>query len=220
MSNKTEIKKEVSILSTQDKAFIDIEMVDVMAQAHKTGLKRDELVFQVATSTTKLLGKNDSMDRWNAIFADFENRLVNTKGILPSTARNYSKEVVAILKLANPPVLKPKSNKRTAKIEQDKKDALTKKYEHESLENLTARLTSLIGQTDANAVKEFKEVSSVVIKKTNDIKKLEKQSETQAQKDFKSEYQTWFNDLLKNDPELLVAFKTNQVAIRKQYIKE
>ena len=43
-------ENQVEVLSIQDKKFIDVEMVDVMAQAHNAGLKRSELVFQVANA--------------------------------------------------------------------------------------------------------------------------------------------------------------------------
>jgi hypothetical protein len=214
MSNKTKkvVQAVQEVLSVQDKKFIDIEMVDVMSQAHNAGLKRSELVFQVANSTKTLIGKNCTKARWELIFNDFEMRLINTKSILPAREKNYSKEVVAILKADG--IEKPKSTNRTAIAMQNKKadaDAITKKYEHESIENLTAKLTQLIGQTDANAVKEFKEVSSVVIKKTNEKRKLDEQNETQAQKDFKSEYQTWFNGLLKSQEgrQELIALRLN-----------
>jgi hypothetical protein len=215
MSNKTKTATATAteVLSIQDKKFIDIEMVDVMSQAHNAGLKRSELVFQVANSTKKLIGKDCTKTRWELIFSDFENRLVNTKQILPATAKNYSKEVVAILKADG--IEKPKSTNRTAIAMQNKKaqaDNLANKYAHESIENLTARLTQLIGQTDANAVKEFKEVSSVVVKKTNEKRKLDEQNETQAQKDFKSDYTTWFNSLFKTEQgkKELIAMRTNK----------
>jgi len=219
MSKKPVVKKVVSaiqeVLSIQDKKAIDIEMVDVMSQAHNAGLKRSELVFQVAKSTKSILGVDCTKERWEAIFADFENRLVNTKEILPSTARNYSKEVVQILGAELPPVLKPKGTSKTAKHEQAKKekqDDLAKKYEHESLENLTSNLVQLAGLTDKDSVQKFKEVSSVILKKTKEKEQQEKQNETQAQKDFKAEYTTWFQGLLKTDEgkKELIAFRLNK----------
>jgi hypothetical protein len=198
IKSKKVVQAVQEVLSVQDKKFIDIEMVDVMNQAHNAGLKRSELTFQVAENTKKLIGKDCTKARWELIFNDFEMRLINTKSILPATAKNYSKEVVAILKADG--IEKPKSTNRTAIAMQNKKaqaDTLANKYQHESLENLTAKLTQLIGQTDANAVKEFKEVSSVVVKKTKEKADLEKQNESQELKDFKSDYSTWFQGLLK-----------------------
>ena len=219
MSKKPAIKKVVSaiqeVLSIQDKKFIDIEMVDVMSQAHNAGLKRSELVFQVAKSTKSILGVDCTKERWEAIFADFENRLVNTKEILPSTARNYSKEVVSILGAEKPPILKPKGTSKTAKHEQAKKanqDAIAKKYEHESIENMTSNLVQLAGLTDKDSVQKFKEISSVMIKKTKEKEQQEKQNESQELKDFKSEYSTWFNGLLKTQEGRteLVALRLNK----------
>ena len=205
-------ENQVEVLSIQDKKFIDVEMVDVMAQAHNAGLKRSELVFQVANASKSLV-KDCTKVKWELIFADFENRLVNTKEILPSTARNYRVEVVKILKADG--IEKPKGNSKTAKHEQAKKankDAIDKKYEHESLENLTSNLVNLVGLTDKDSVQKFKEVSSVVIKKTKEKAEQEKQNESQELKDFKSEYSTWFNGLLKTQEGRteLVALRLNK----------
>ena len=205
-------ENQVEVLSIQDKKFIDVEMVDVMAQAHNAGLKRSELVFQVANASKSLV-KECTKEKWELVWADFENRLVNTKEILPSTARNYRVEVVKILKADG--IEKPKGNSKTAKHEQAKKankDAIDKKYEHESLENLTSNLVNLVGLTDKDSVQKFKEVSSVVLKKTKEKAEQEKQNETQAQKDFKAEYTTWFQGLLKTDEgkKELIAFRLNK----------
>jgi len=205
-------ENQVEVLSIQDKKFIDVEMVDVMAQAHNAGLKRSELVFQVANASKSLV-KDCTKDKWELVWADFENRLVNTKEILPSTARNYRVEVVKILKADG--IEKPKGNSKTAKHEQAKKankDAIDKKYEHESLENLTSNLVQLAGLTDKDSVQKFKEVSSVVLKKTKEKAEQEKQNESQELKDFKSEYSTWFNGLLKTQEGRteLVALRLNK----------
>jgi len=216
MSKKTTAtatqENQVEVLSIQDKKFIDVEMVDVMAQAHNAGLKRSELVFQVANASKSLV-KDCTKEKWELIWADFENRLVNTKEILPTTARNYRVEVVKILKADG--IEKPKGTSKTAKHEQAKKankDALDKKYEHESLENLTSNLVQLAGLTDKDSVQKFKEVSSVVIKKTKEKAEQEKQNESQELKDFKSEYSTWFNGLLKTQEGRteLVALRLNK----------
>ena len=205
-------ENQVEVLSIQDKKFRDVEMVDVMAQAHNAGLKRSELVFQVANASKSLV-KECTKEKWELVWADFENRLVNTKEILPSTARNYRVEVVKILKADG--IEKPKGNSKTAKHEQAKKankDALDKKYEHESLENLTSNLVNLVGLTDKDSVQKFKEVSSVVIKKTKEKAEQEKQNESQELKDFKSEYSTWFQGLLKTQEGRteLVALRLNK----------
>lgn len=204
--------KQVEVLSVQDKKFIDVEMVDVMAQAHNAGLKRSELVFQVANASKSLV-KDCTKDKWELVWADFENRLVNTKSILPSTARNYRVEVVNILKAEG--IKKPLGNSKTAKHEQGKKakqDEIAKKYEHESIENLTSTIVQLAGLTDKDSVQKFKEVSSVMLKKTKEKEKQEKENETQELKDFKSEYSTWFNGLLKTQEGRteLVALRLNK----------
>lgn len=201
MSKKTTATataKQVEVLSVQDKKFIDVEMVDVMAQAHSAGLKRSELIFQVANSTKKLIGKDCTKERWELIFADFENRLVNTKQIIPTTARNYRVEVVAILKADG--VVKPKGTSKTAKHEQGKKekqDALEKKLEHVSIENLKAELVQLSDKLDKDSKQRFKDIQSIVLKKAKAIQDEQDAKESQELKDFKSQYTDWFNGLLK-----------------------
>lgn len=201
MSKKTTATataKQVEVLSVQDKKFIDIEMVDVMAQAHSAGLKRSELTFQVANSTKKLIGKDCTKERWELIFADFENRLVNTKQIIPTTARNYRVEVVAILKADG--IVKPKGTSKTAKHEQDKKakqDEVEKKLEHVSIENLKAELVQLSDKLDKDSKQRFKDIQSVVLKKAKALQDEQDAKESQELKDFKSQYTDWFNGLLK-----------------------
>lgn len=191
------VQKAVEVLSVQDKKFIDVEMVDVMAQAHNAGLKRSELVFQVANASKSLV-KDCTKDKWELVWADFENRLVNTKSILPSTARNYRVEVVNILKAEG--IKKPLGTSKTAKHEQGKKekqDALEKKLEHVSIENLKAELVQLSDKLDKDSKQRFKDIQSIVLKKAKAIQDEQDAKESQELKDFKSQYTDWFNGLLK-----------------------
>jgi hypothetical protein len=204
--------KQVESLSVQDKKFIDVEMVDVMAQAHNAGLKRSELVFQVANASKSLV-KDCTKDKWELVWADFENRLVNTKSILPTTARNYRVEVVKILKADG--IEKPKGTSKTAKHEQAKKamqDEVEKKYEHVSIENLKSELIQLSDKLDKDSKQKFKEVQSVVLKKAKLLQDEIDDKETQAEKDFKSEYTTWFQGLLKTQEgkQELIALRLNK----------
>lgn len=191
------VQKAVEVLSVQDKKFIDVEMVDVMAQAHNAGLKRSELVFQVANASKSLV-KDCTKDKWELVWSDFENRLVNTKSILPSTARNYRVEVVNILKAEG--IKKPLGTSKTAKHEQGKKekqDALEKKLEHVSIENLKAELVQLSDKLDKDSKQRFKDIQSIVLKKAKAIQDEQDAKESQELKDFKSQYTDWFNGLLK-----------------------
>ena len=217
MSKKTEnaVKavKAVEVLSVQDKKFIDTDIVSLLESVNKAELTKAELIFKASANVEVLLGADYSKDRWELIFADIENRLVNTKSILPSTARNYSIEIKAILKEKG--ITKPKGTSKTQRHEQAKKaqaDELAKKYEHESLDNLATQLTQLIGLTDKNSVEKFKEVSKVVVEKTKAKEKQDKLDESQELKDFKSEYSTWFNGLLKTQEgrQELIALRLNK----------
>jgi len=209
---KTAVSKVVEVLSTKDKSFIDTDIVSFLDNANKAELKKSELIFKASDNVEVLLGKECTKTRWELIFADIENRLVNTKGILPSTARNYGIEIKGILKEKG--ITKPKGTSKTAKHEQSKQlkaDEIAKKYEHESLENLATELTQLIGLTDKNSVEKFKEVSKVVVEKTRAKEKQDKENETQELKDFKEQYTTWFNGLLKTQEgrQELIALRLN-----------
>jgi hypothetical protein len=153
-------------------------------------------VFQVANASKSLV-KDCTKDKWELVWADFENRLVNTKSILPTTARNYRVEVVKILKAEG--IEKPKGTSKTAKHEQAKKatqDEVEKKYEHVSIENLKTELINLSDKTDKNSKQKFKEISSVVYKKAKEIEDEQLAKESDELKDFKDQYTTWFKGLL------------------------
>ena len=167
---KKEVVKSVEVLSVQDKKFIDTDIVSLLESVNKAELTKAELIFKASANVEVLLGADYSKDRWELIFADIENRLVNTKSILPSTARNYSIEIKAILKEKG--ITKPKGTSKTARHEQNKQatqDEIAKKYEHESLENLATKITQLIGQTDKSATEQFKELTQAVKIKTTEI---------------------------------------------------
>ena len=216
MSKKTEnaVKavKAVEVLSVQDKKFIDTDIVSLLESVNKAELTKAELIFKASANVEVLLGADYSKDRWELIFADIENRLVNTKSILPSTARNYSIEIKAILKEKG--IEKPKGTSKTAKHEQAKKanaDELAKKYEHISIENLKSELINLSDKTDKASKQKFKDISSVVYKKALKIEQDEKDKESDELKEFKDQYTTWFKDLLKTQEgrQELIALRLN-----------
>jgi len=207
------VSKAVEVLSTQDKAFIDTDIVSFLENANKAELKKSELIFKASANVELLIGKDCTKARWELIFADIENRLVNTKGILPSTARNYGIEIKGILKEKG--ITKPKGTSKTAKHEQAKKatqDEVEKKYEHISLENLKSELIQLSDKLDKDSKQKFKEVQSVVLKKAKLLQDEIDAKETQAEKDFKSEYTTWFQGLLKTQEgkQELIALRLNK----------
>ena len=196
----------------RSKKFIDTDIVSLLESVNKAELTKAELIFKASANVEVLLGADYSKDRWELIFADIENRLVNTKSILPSTARNYSIEIKAILKEKG--IEKPKGTSKTAKHEQAKKanaDELAKKYEHVSIENLKSELVNLSDKTDKESKQKFKEVSSVVYKKAQELEQDEKAKESDELKEFKDQYTTWFKDLLKTQEgrQELIALRLN-----------
>ena len=210
---KKVVQKVVESLSVQDKKFIDTDIVSLLESVNKAEITKAELIFKASANVELLIGKDCTKARWELIFADIENRLVNTKGILPSTARNYGIEIKAILKEKG--ITKPKGTSKTAKHEQAKKatqDEVEKKYEHISLENLKSELIQLSDKLDKDSKQKFKEVQSVVLKKAKTLQDEIDAKETQAEKDFKSEYTTWFQGLLKTQEgkQELIALRLNK----------
>ena len=210
---KKVVQKVVESLSVQDKKFIDTDIVSLLESVNKAEITKAELIFKASANVELLIGKDCTKARWELIFADIENRLVNTKGILPSTARNYGIEIKGILKEKG--ITKPKGTSKTAKHEQAKKatqDEVEKKYEHISLENLKSELIQLSDKLDKDSKQKFKEVQSVVLKKAKSLQDEIDAKETQAEKDFKSEYTTWFQGLLKTQEgkQELIALRLNK----------
>jgi hypothetical protein len=80
------------------------------------------------------------------------------------------------------------------------------------LKILTSELINLSDKTDKDSKQKFKEVSSVVFKKAKAIQDEQDAKETQEEKDFKSEYTTWFQGLLKTQEgkQELIALRLNK----------
>ena len=85
------------------------------------------------------------------------------------------------------------------------------KYEHVSIENLKSELVNLSDKTDKESKQKFKEVSSVVYKKAQELEQDEKAKESDELKEFKDQYTTWFKDLLKTQEgrQELIALRLN-----------
>ena len=148
--------------------------------------------------------------------------IVNTFKISPNTAKDYLTEIVEILKLRNPAIIKPASKKADAIRKAEKKiqaDAKLAEYEHIAVESLAPELVSLATKTDKESVARFKEISSV-IKSKNDaqVKEIEKQ-EKDDRKAFKESYTKDFKDIYNNEYDFAQYLHANLAKYRADFAK-
>jgi hypothetical protein len=201
-----EVNNAVLVLSVSQLVEVN-KAVDVLALANGAELKKAELIHKGAKIVSALLGEDVSIEVWKSVYAEIENRLVNAKKILPSTAKNYLSEITGILKEQG--LTKPKSQERTALIKSEKAEALEKKYAHASVENLSKTLTALIGKTDKASVNEFKEVSQVIMRKTSKAQSASDKQVKEAQSAFTKRFMDKMKSIVKNDPAYALYLETN-----------
>ena len=204
--NNNEVNNSILVLSAVDLVQVD-KAVECFALANGAELKKGELIHKGSKIVSALLGEDFTIDKWKAIYSEIENRLVNAKKILPSTAKNYLSEMTKILRAQG--IEKPKSQERTALIKSEKAQALEKKYEHVSVENLSKTLSALIGKTDKSSVNEFKEVSQVILRKQTKAQSANDKQTKQAQSDFTKRFMDKMKSIVKNDPAYALYLETN-----------
>jgi hypothetical protein len=201
-----EVNNAVLVLSAVQLVEVD-KAVNLLAQANGAELKKAELIHKGSKIVSALLGEDVSIEVWKSVYAEIENRLVNAKKILPSTAKNYLSEITKILKGQG--IEKPKSQERTALIKSEKAEALEKKYSHASVENLSKTLSALIGKTDKASVQEFKEVSQVILRKTSKAQSASNKQAKEAQSAFTKRFMDKMKSIVKNDPAYALYLETN-----------
>jgi len=204
--NNNEVNNAVIVLSAVQLVEVD-KAVNLLAQANGAELKKAELIHKGSKIVSALLGEDVSIEVWKSVYAEIENRLVNTKKILPSTAKNYLSEITKILKGQG--IEKPKSQERTALIKSAKAQALEKKYEHQSIENLSKSLSQLIGKTDKSSIDQFKEVSQVILKKQTKAQSASTKQDKEAQSAFTKRFMDKMKSIVKNDPAYALYLETN-----------
>tara|TARA_R110000868_G_scaffold40059_2_gene138847 strand:- start:2560 stop:3222 length:663 start_codon:yes stop_codon:yes gene_type:complete len=203
-----EVNQALLVLSAVELVEVN-KAVDCFALANGAELKKAELIHKGSKIVSALLGVDYTIEKWKAIYAEIENRLVNAKKILPSTAKNYLSEMTKILRAGG--LEKPKSQERTALIKSEKAEALEKKYSHASVENLSKTLTALIGKTDKASVNEFKEVSQVIMRKTSKAQSASDKQTKEAQSAFTKRFMDKMKSIVKNDPAYALYLETNLV---------
>ena len=215
--------KAIYVLPLDAQSFINTEIMPELQSLNNAVIKKDE--FLLSTSelvaelfTTAKQEKNFNVQFWNGSFAFIEARAVTLYKIADSTAKNYSKDIVAFLKVRNPAILKPASENKDAKRKANKKaiDAkIVKKYSKVAIETLENDAKELFLKKDEPSVKKFKEITSVIKTRNDTLTQEKKAQESKAQKDFKVKYFKDLKDIFNNEYELAQFIHANIEKSRK-----
>ena len=215
--------KAVYVLPLDAQSFINTEIMPELQGMNNAVIKKDE--FLLSTSelvaelfTTAKQDKNFTVQFWNGTFSFIESRAVTLYKIADSTAKNYSKDIVAFLKLRNPAILKPASENKDAKRKASKKSAdvkIIKKYSKVATETLADNLKDLIVKTDDISTAKVKEITSVIKTRNDTLAQASKAQASKAQKDFKVKYFKDLKDIFNNEYELAQFIHANIEKSRK-----
>jgi hypothetical protein len=227
--NKTVVKavKAVYVLPLEAQAFINLEIMPELQSLNNAVIKKDE--FLLSTSelvaelfTTAKQEKNFNVQFWNGTFSFIEARAVTLYKIADSTAKNYSKDIVAFLKLRTPAILKPASENKDAKRKASKKaiDAkIVKKYSKVAIETLENDAKELFLKKDEPSVKKFKEITSVIKTRTDKIDAEKKEQDSKAKKSFKENYFKDFKSIFNDEYDFAQYLHAKIDAERKAFAK-
>lgn len=216
----------IEVLSFENKQILNTEVIARLVDANKAHKTKDGFIFDAsegfAEFVESLNADEFTKEVWEGAMDYIKAEIVNTFKISPNTAKDYLTEIVEILKLRNPAILKPASKKADAIRKAEKKaetDAKLAEFEHVSVENLTDTLVKLASKTDKDSIAKFKEISSV-IKSKNDaqVKKIEKQ-EKDDRKAFKESYTKDFKDIFTNEYEFAQYLHANLAKYRADFEK-
>ncbi len=219
--------KAIYVLPLDAQSFINTEIMPELQSLNNAVIKKDE--FLLSTSelvaelfTTAKQEKNFNVQFWNGSFAFIESRAITLYKIADSTAKNYSKDIVAFLKLRNPAILKPASENKDAKRKANKKaiDAkIVKKYSKVAIETLENDAKELIFAKDEPSVKKFKEITSVIKTRTDKIDAEKKEQDSKAKKSFKEKYFKDLKSIFNNEYDFALYLHARIDAERKAFTK-
>jgi len=216
----------IEVLSFENKQVLNTEVIARLVDANKAHKTKDGFIFDAsegfAEFVESLNADEFTKEVWEGAMDYIKTEIVNTFKISPNTAKDYLTEIVEILKLRNPAIIKPASKKADAIRKAEKKiqaDAKLAEYEHIAVESLAPELVSLATKTDKESVARFKEISSV-IKSKNDaqVKEIEKQ-EKDDRKAFKESYTKDFKDIFTNEYEFAQYLHANITKYRADFAK-
>jgi hypothetical protein len=216
--------KEVFVLPLDTQAFINTEVLPAIEGMNNAIIKKDEFLFNASELVAEIFENAEVFDVefWNGVFAFIEAQAISKFKIAESTAKNYSKDIVAFLKLRNPAILKPSSTNVDAQRKAQKKtenDALLDEFKNTSVESLASEVAVLAPMTDKDSNAKFKKLSSVLkLKKDAITKEQNEQSKLDISK-FKENYRKDFKDILNDEFEFAQYLHANLENYRKAYNK-
>ncbi len=219
--------KAIYVLPLDAQAFINLEIMPELEGMNKAVIKKDEYLLSSSELVAELFDKakqekNFNVQFWNGTFSFIESRSVTLFKIADSTAKNYSKDIVAFLKLRNPAILKPASENKDAKRKAIKKSAdvkIIKKYSKVATETLADNLKDLIVKTDDISTAKVKEITSVIKTRTDTLAQEKKAQDSKAQKDFKEKYFKSFKDIFNDEYDFAQYLHAKIDADRKAFAK-
>jgi hypothetical protein len=219
--------KAVYVLPLEAQAFINLEIMPELQSLNNAVIKKDE--FLLSTSelvaelfTTAKQEKNFNVEFWNGAFAFIEARAVTLYKIADSTAKNYSKDITAFLKVRNPAILKPASENKDAVRKAVKKSAdvkIIKKYSKVATETLASDLKDLIVKTDDISTAKVKEITSVIKTRNDKIASEKKEQDSKAKKSFKENYFKDFKSIFNDEYDFAQYLHAKIDAERKAFAK-
>lgn len=220
--------KEVFKLSLETTAFINTEIMPELEGMNNAVIKKDEFLLSTSELVAELFikakqEKNFNVQFWNAVFSHIETQAVSKFKIAESTAKNYTKDIVAFLKIRKDAILKPASENKDAKRKASKKLAdnkILKAYSKVATETLADNLKELIVKTDDISTQKVKDITSV-IKARTDAETQAKQSQAKNDKaKFKENYFKDFKDIFNNEYELAQFIHAKIDSMRKELAKQ
>jgi len=216
----------IEVLSFENKQILNTEVIARLVEANKAHKTKDGFIFEAsegfAEFVESLNADEFTKEVWEGAMDYIKAEIVNTFKISPNTAKDYLTEIVEILKLRNPAILKPASKKADAVRKAEKKaenDSKLAEYAHVSVENLTDSLVELAPKTDKASIVKFKEISSIVKSKNDAILKASEQQEKDDKKAFKEEYRKDVKDILNNEYEFAQYLHANLARYRADFEK-
>jgi len=220
--------KAVYVLPLDAQSFINTEIMPELQGMNNAVIKKDEFLLSTSELVAELFtmakqNNNFNVQFWNGSFAFIEARAVTLFQIADSTAKNYSKDITAFLKLRTPAILKPASENKDAKRKASKKaiDAkIVKKYSKVAIETLENDAKELFLKKDEPSVKKFKEITSVIKTRTDKIDAEKKEQDSKAKKSFKEKYFKDFKSIFNDEYELAQFIHANIEKSRKELAKQ
>lgn len=219
--------KEVFKLSLETTAFINTEIMPELESLNDAVIKKDEFLLSTSELVAELFikakdEKQFNVKFWNAVFSHIETQAVSKFKIAESTAKNYTKDIVAFLKIRKEPILKPASENKDAQRKASKKkdDAkIIKKYSKVAIETLEKDAKELIFKDDKESTSKFKELT-LAIKDRKESEKQVKDAQLKKDKDsFKENYFKDFKDIFNNEYELAQFIHAKIDSMRKEFAK-